>query len=169
MKSYISLKATFAIAVAIALGLNIPSAATASELSLHMAPIQISADYKSDVRAYKAQLSKLAAAEAEILNGWASVSGENYTTDQVMYSKLKVLLPKITKFVSRIEAIRPKNSKIYKAHAGYIEGWNLQFQGFTMTMSALETQDYAKVTSANGFLAKGRAKIAAFARTLNAL
>jgi hypothetical protein len=168
MKPKLSIKTPTTVVLAHALAMGITATATARELSPQMS-IQIKADYKSDVKAYKAQLSKLAAAEAEILNGWASVSGENYTTDQVMYAKLKVLLPKITKFVARIEAIRPKNSKIYKAHTGYIEGWNLQFQGFTMTLSALETQDYAKVTSANGFLAKGRAKIAAFARTLNTL
>jgi hypothetical protein len=71
--------------------------------------------------------------------------------------------------MTKLEAIKPRDSKIYKAHAVYVEGWNLQGQGFTMTLSALETQDYSKVTSANGFLAKGRAKISAFARTLKTL
>lgn len=164
-----TLKTFSAIALAVALGIGIAPTATAADLSPKLASIQIKTDYKSNLRSYKAQLAKLAGAEAEIINGWSSVSGENYTTDAVMYAKLKVLLPKISKFIRSIEAIKPKDSKIYKAHAVYVSGWNLQFQGFTMTLAALETQDYSKVTAANGYLAQGRAKIAAFTQTLSKL
>jgi hypothetical protein len=131
--------------------------------------IQISADYKSEVKAYKAQLSKLVKAETEIVNGWASVSGTNYTTDEAMYSKLVTMLPKVNAFIGRVEAIQPNNSKIYKAHRLYIDGWNYQYQGFTMAMAALENQDYSQMTQANSYLSKGRAKITAFTRSLKTL
>jgi hypothetical protein len=168
MKPKPSIKTLTAVVLALALAIGIPATATARELSPQMS-IQIKADYKSDVKAYKAQLTKLAGAEAEIINGWASVSGDNYTSDEVMYAKLQVLLPKISKFIAKLEAISPRNSKIYKAHTGYVEGWNLQSQGFTTWFNVLKNQDSSQVASANGYLAKGRAKINAFVRTLKTL
>jgi hypothetical protein len=144
----------------------------AAEASLPTTPhskIQINSSYSSELRAYKTQLSKLVKAETEIINGWSSVSGANYTTDDVMYSKLQMLLPKVNAFVARVEAIQPNNSKIYAAHRLYIDGWNYQYQGFTMVMAALENQDYAQMTQANSYLSKGRAKITAFSRTLKTL
>ena len=168
MKSKPSIKTPTTVVLVLALAMGIPATATARELSPQMS-IQIKADYKSDVKAYKAQLTKLAGAEAEIINGWASVSGDNYTSDEVMYAKLQVLLPKISKFIAKLEAISPRNSKIYKAHVGYVEGWNLQSQGFTTWFNVLKNQDSSQVASANGYLAKGRAKINAFVRTLKTL
>ena len=131
--------------------------------------IQINASYSSELKTYKAQLSRLMSAETEIINGWSSVSGVNYTTDEVMYNKLVKLLPKVNAFVGRVEAIQPNNSKIYAAHRLYIDGWNYQYQGFTMVMAALENQDYAQMTQANSYLSKGRAKITAFTRAVRVL
>jgi hypothetical protein len=168
MKSQSSVKTPSAVVLALALAMGIPATATAHDLSAHMSA-QFKADYKSDLKSYKAQLTKLAGAEAEIINGWASVSGDNYTSDEVMYAKLKVLLPKISKFIAKLEAISPRDSKIYKAHAGYVAGWNLQSQGFTTWFNVLKSQDSTQVAVANGYLAKGRAKINAFVRTLKTL
>jgi len=142
------------------------SAATASSFESR---VQISLDYKSELKAYKAQLSKLVKAETEIINGWSSVSGTNYTTDEAMYNKLVTMLPKVNAFIGRVEAIQPNNSKLYKAHRLYVDGWNYQYQGFTMAMAALENQDYSQMTQANSYLSKGRAKITAFTRTLKTL
>jgi hypothetical protein len=143
--------------------------ASAVVISSPASRIQISADYKSELKAYKAQLTKLIKAETEIVNGWSSVSGSNYTTDEAMYNKLVTLLPKVNAFIARVEAIQPNNSKIYNAHRLYVDGWNYQYQGFTMAMAALENQDYSQMTQANSYLSKGRAKITAFTRTLKNL
>lgn len=147
----------------------LPSTASAAVSSTFNSRIQLSYDYKSELKSYKNQLSNLIKAETEIVNGWSSVSGKNYTTDEAMYNKLVILLPKVNAFIGRIEAIQPNNSKIYNAHRLYVDGWNYQFQGFTMAMAALENQDYSQMTQANSYLAKGRAKITAFTRTLKTL
>ncbi len=169
MKMQKGMKVISAISILAALIGTQSYSATAALPSNPKSKIQITSSYSSELKTYKAQLSRLMSAETEIINGWSSVSGVNYTTDEVMYNKLIKLLPKVNVFVGRVEAIQPKNSKIYAAHRMYIDGWNYQYQGFTMVMAALENQDYAQMTQANSYLSKGRAKITAFTRTFRAL
>jgi len=169
MKMHKGIKAITVVSILAGLTATQSYLASAAITSNPHSKIQINASYSSELKTYKAQLSRLMSAETEIINGWSSVSGVNYTTDEVMYNKLVKLLPKVNAFVARVEAIQPNNSKIYAAHRLYIDGWNYQYQGFTMAMAALENQDYAQMTQANSYLSKGRAKITAFTRAIKVL
>ena len=140
---------------------------TASASQFHQ--VTFKASYKSDLAKYRAQVTRLASAESQIIAAWTSVSGANYTSDAVMYRKLNSIIPAVNSFITKLEAIKPTDPKIARAHAIYVEGWNYQYQGFTMVMSALDNQDMAQMTQANGYLAKGRAKITEFIRLAKAL
>jgi hypothetical protein len=125
--------------------------------------------YKKDLATYKARLSKLAPAEKKILTTYASVTGTNYTDDLTMYNTLIDLMPRVNRFITSIESIQPKNEKIFKTHKIYIDAWNLQYQGFTVVISALENQDYAQMSRANRLLSQGRSKMTEFTREIKKL
>ena len=111
-----------------------------------------SADTKKNV----ATIKKLGITESKILKEWDSVIGANYQDDYTTGMTLIGLLPKVNAFITKLEALTPKDRKLQNAINFWIDGWNKQAEGMALSISAIDTQDYAKAAKSNSVLAAGR-------------
>ena len=102
-------------------------------------------------------LPPIAEIETRVINRYDSVSGENYTDDLTMYTALKdEIVPNSLKLIEAAEAITVENEKIKDLHEIYIDAINKQHSAFTTILSAIESQDYSKVSEANTMLSDAR-------------
>ena len=104
------------------------------------------------------QLPKVADNESEAVELYESVSGDNYTDDERMYSVIKNdVVPIYKKFIDGLKSISSeiKTEEVQKVHQQYIEAASLQYDGFLLILSAIETQDPNQITKANEKLNKG--------------
>ena len=124
---------------------------------------------KKEYQAYMNSMQTLVKAENSILTKYGSVTGDNYTDDETMYDVLKDLAPEMSRFISRVEKIQPKNTTLRSIHKIYISGWNLQFEAVLLTLEALEDQSYAGMAKANKVLSQGRSKMTDFRARLQGL
>lgn len=98
-------------------------------------------------------------AETNMNTAYFSVSGENYTDDYTMYDVIQTqVVPESLKLVSQLEAITIKlnTEEVQSLNEIYVKAMNDQHQAFVLTLSALETQDYTIVASANEYLTNAR-------------
>ena len=116
------------------------------------------ADLEQDFTNYIEEIVVLAPEEDRIIGLYASVTGLNYTNDEVLYYTLyDEVIPGYRQFIVELEAIMPKNPRIREMHEVYIEAANMQYNAFTLMVSAIETQDMEKMTEANKGLDEARA------------
>ncbi len=104
------------------------------------------------------QLPKVADNESEAVELYESVSGDNYTDDERMYSVIKNdVVPIYKKFIDGLKSISSeiKTEEVQKVHQQYIEAASLQYDGFLLILFAIETQDPNQITKANEKLNKG--------------
>ena len=156
-----------ALTVAIAVSLAAP-AATAAPAPNHVREMAWGNTSK-EVLAYAKAMQALAPQEASLLARYGAVTGANYTTDKRMYTALVKLIPDLQKFIGKVEAVKTYNAKIAAVHEIYISAWNLQIEGMTMAMSALEQGSYATMAKANAKLSAGRAKMRQYILKVKAL
>ena len=104
------------------------------------------------------ELPKVASLETEAVNGYASVSGENYTSDSAMYYTIKqTVLPKYEEFNTKLNTIQPSTPEVKAMHQEYINAAGDQMEAFKLICLAIEKQDPEIIKQANSDLAKGRA------------
>ena len=119
--------------------------------------------------AYGKQITPLGTEENALLAAYASVTGSNYKSDQTTHDAILAILPRVQKFVSKLEAIQPTQPQILVIHNEYIDAWNLQSEAMIKIVSALENSDLGAISDANAQLAKGRAEIRDFLAKIKAL
>lgn len=111
-----------------------------------------------DFTLYVDEIILLAPEEDRIIGLYESVTGTNYTSDEKLYNTLlDEIVPSYREFVVELESIMPKNTRIRELHELYIDAANIQYNSFTLMLSALEEQDMDKVTQANQGLDEARA------------
>ncbi|MDN4494084.1 hypothetical protein [Ureibacillus aquaedulcis] len=111
-----------------------------------------------DFTLYIDEIILLAPEEDRIIGLYDGVTGTNYTNDEVLYNTLfDEIVPSYREFVVELESIMPQNERIRELHELYIDAANIQYNSFTLMLSALEEQDMDKVTEANQGLDKARA------------
>jgi len=113
------------------------------------------------------ELPKIGQLESEAIAAYASVSGNNYTSDSVMYFKIKdEVLPKYTEFNSKLQAIVPATEELKKIHGEYVEAAKDQLEAFTFIVDALIKQNADEIQKANVDLSKGVALIETWKKDL---
>lgn len=106
---------------------------------------------------YLDEMMLLAVEEERIIGLYDSVTGVNYTNDEVLYyTLLDEVIPGYRQFVSDLEAIMPKNAEVQALHEKYIEAANIQYNSFTLMISAIEQQSMDTMTEANQGLDEAR-------------
>lgn len=106
---------------------------------------------------YMDEIVLLAPEEERIIGLYDSVTGVNYVNDEMIYNTLlNDVIPSYRQFIIDLEAIMPKNKEIRELHEMYIEAANIQFNSFTLMISALEEQDVNTITEANQGLDEAR-------------
>jgi hypothetical protein len=146
---------------------NVPETSNSnSEQSTNRVEAGVSGDAFAE---YQDQMTPLAEQEQSIISRYDSVSGDNYTDDLTMYTELVSLTPDVQRFIAKIEAIMPSDPEIARIHNIYVDAWNAQAAGFTMTIDALEKQDYGIISEANKLLAEGRSLMRQYIEEVSAL
>lgn len=114
-------------------------------------------DLTQEFTNYIDEIILLAPEEDRIIGLYDSVTGLNYTNDEVLYyTLLDDVIPSYRQFTVEIESIMPKNQRIRDLHELYIEAANTQYNAFTLMISAIENQDMDTMTQANQGLDQAR-------------
>jgi len=97
--------------------------------------------------------------EAEALKKYASVTGNNYTSDSAVYETLKNdVIPVYNKFLEMLKKIPVQTDEVQQLHAIYVQGVETMYNGFVAKKQALERKDESRLIYANGQIEKGRAE-----------
>jgi hypothetical protein len=95
--------------------------------------------------------------EQKSLERYASVTGENYTTDQKVYTELKdFIIPTYQTFADNLKAITPEDGEIQRLHAVYINAAELMCNGFKKKLIGIENNNEAIIIQANNNIEKAR-------------
>jgi hypothetical protein len=105
-------------------------------------------------------LLNIAELERRSLETYASVIGENYTTDQRVYEALRdFVIPVYKRFLDALRDIRPENEEIKRVHSIYIQGAGLIYDGFNMKMLGIENGNEDIIIQGNERIEKGREEV----------
>jgi hypothetical protein len=103
------------------------------------------------------QVPKIVPLEAEIMDEYSSVTGENYKDDPTMLKVLQTLRPKCRRMLTILEEeITPKTAEVRKIHELYIDAYNNYYNAFLLIELAIEKADPAIIVKANEKLDKAR-------------
>jgi len=99
----------------------------------------------------------IAELERKSLERYASVVGENYTTDQRLYEELRdFVIPVYKRFLDGLREITPENDEIKAVHAIYIQAAELMYDGFKTKMLGIESGSEDIIIQGNEKIEKGR-------------
>src|SRR4030042_1321442 len=102
-------------------------------------------------------LMRIAELEKRSLERYASVIGENYTTDQRVYEELRdFVIPVYKRFVDGLRGIMPENEDIKRVNAIYIQAAELMYDGFKNKMLGIENGNGDIIIQGNEKIEKGR-------------
>jgi len=111
-----------------------------------------------DIVAYVNQdLISIAELERKSLESYASVTGENYTTDQKVYETLKdFVIPTYKRFVEALRNIAPEKDIIRRVHGIYVRAAESTQEGFYTKMLGIENNDEGIIIQGNNKIEQGR-------------
>jgi len=99
----------------------------------------------------------IAELESKALERYASVTGENYTTDQRTYEALRDgVIPLYKRFLDGLRKIQPETEEVKKLHRIYILGAEQLYEGFKEKRYGIEIGNEKIIRSANEKIEKGR-------------
>ena len=108
-----------------------------------------SADTKKNVSILK----KLSTTETSLLGRYNAVTGKNYKDDYTTGMALVALVPDVSAYIGKLNALNAKDSKFQAAIDLYIQAWDKYLEGMTIFIDAIDNQDYSKAAQANSALA----------------
>lgn len=93
------------------------------------------------------------------LEKYASVVGENYTTDKKVLDMLKEeVVPIYGRFLDGLREITPQENEVKMLHGIYIRGAESLYEGFKMKVLGIERNDEGIIRMANEKIEKGAAE-----------
>jgi hypothetical protein len=88
------------------------------------------------------ELPKVAALESEAVDAYASVVGENYKSDSIMYATIQeTVIPKYEEFYGKLSSVHPSTKEVTTMHEEYVKAAKDQLEGFKLISLAIEKQD----------------------------
>lgn len=95
--------------------------------------------------------------ETASLERYASVTGPNYKSDQVLLHALQdFVVPNYGRFLKLLRDVHPVREEIRPIHKAYIRGAEQLYSGFKALMLGVETRDVRLVEEANKRIEEGR-------------
>lgn len=95
--------------------------------------------------------------ETTSLDRYASVTGTNYQSDQVLLAELQnFVVPNYGRFLRLLRNVHPAREELKPLHRTYIRGAEQLSSGFKTLMLGVETQDRHLVEEANRRIEEGR-------------
>ena len=102
----------------------------------------------------------IAELEQRSLESYASVTGENATTDKRLFETLRdFIVPTYKRFVIGLKNIPVENQEVREVHAIYIKAAESTLEGFQTIMIGSENSDETVIRQGNKKLEEGRAGI----------
>jgi hypothetical protein len=125
----------------------------------------------SDIVNYVNQgLLSIAELETRSLKSYASVIGENYTSNQRVYEELKdFVVPTYKRFLDGLRNITPEDEEVRRVHVIYIQAAESMYDGFRTKMIGIEKNDENLIIQGNQKIEKGRIGIERWRSELDAL
>lgn len=118
----------------------------------------VSGPAASDIVNYVNQgLIAIAELEQKSLETYASVSGENATTDQKLLDTLRdFIVPTYKRFITGLRDIKPETLEVRTVHSTYLKAAESTIEGFQMLIIGLENKDQRIIEQGNKKLEEGR-------------
>ncbi len=125
---------------------------------------------KQDLIEYYKNVTKLNTLEHEAITAYSSVIGVNYKNDNDVHSTLvKVVIPQYESLYQQLKNISPATVEVKNLHSLYLEGADLQLQGFKLIAKAIEKKDRLLTDQANDNISIGHKKITEYGTCFNDL
>jgi aspartate-semialdehyde dehydrogenase len=116
------------------------------------------------------QLKEVIPLENKAVESYQSVTGTNYTSDQILYNTLnQEVIPMYIGFVKELKAIHPETKEVQDIHSQYIKAATLQYNAFIKMAEALDEEDQSKVKEVNGMLEEARKIMSKYMNSLDKL
>lgn len=126
-----------------------------------------SARYKKHIMQYSTNLKAISALETQATEGFNSVTGNNFTNDEAVLSKLETeVIPAYSKFSERLKGITPEEDELKTIHLTFIKASGLQLEAFMRFKEAIEKKDKAIAESANKLMVEERALIDEYSKAM---
>ncbi len=104
------------------------------------------------------EMKKVRDLESTAVQAYASVSGENYENDSIMYTVInETVLPNYQEFYNTLSSIKPATEEVATLHREYVRAASDQLEAFTLILEAIEKQDVQIINRANEDLGQARA------------
>jgi hypothetical protein len=114
------------------------------------------------------EMVKVAEQESLAINAYASVSGENYENDSIMYAVIsQTVVPTYQEFYNTLSAIKPASDEVSGLHKEYVRAAADQLDAFKLVLEAIEKQDVAIIERANEDLDEARALLSLWREDLD--
>lgn len=115
------------------------------------------------------EMPKVADLESEAVDAYASVSGENYENDSIMYYTIaNTVIPRYEAFYEMLESIDPATEEVSNLHHEYVVAAADQLEAFKLILEAIEKQDADIITQANADLDKASVLLGQWREDLDA-
>lgn len=104
------------------------------------------------------EMEKVRDLESTAVQAYASVSGENYENDSIMYTVInETVLPNYQEFYNTLSSIKPATEEVANLHREYVRAASDQLEAFNLIIEAIEKQDVQIINRANEDLSQARA------------
>ena len=108
--------------------------------------------------------------EVNALKAYASVTDQNYTTDERVLEVLKItVIPYYQRFAELLREISPESEKLKRIHWLYVNGAEGMLNGFRAKMIGIENNDIHLIRMANNQIIAGRNETLKWKTKLNEL
>ena len=92
----------------------------------------------------------LAELEQKSLERYASVTGDNYTSDEAVYHALKdQVIPLYRRFLEGLRALRPETDEVRNLNRSFVEGAQAMYEGFRLKMVGIEQGEESLIIAGN--------------------
>lgn len=114
------------------------------------------------------EMEKVRELESTAVQAYASVSGENYENDSIMYTVIsETVLPNYQEFYNTLSSIKPATEEVASLHREYVRAASDQLEAFNLIIEAIEKQDVQIINRANEDLSQARALLALWREDLD--
>ena len=104
------------------------------------------------------------------LTAYASVTDQNYTTDENVHETLKtIVIPYYKRFTELLREISPGSEDLAHIHSFYVNGAESMYNGFKAKMVGIEKRDENLIRLANSQIIAGRDETLKWKTELNIL
>ncbi|MCY6356560.1 hypothetical protein [Clostridium sp. ZS2-4] len=96
---------------------------------------------KSDLMSYMNRISEAVTLEEDVLNDYRKVSGENYKEVDTYVVIKKIIIPKYTEFINKLDDIKPKTDEVKQLHEIYVKAAHVRLESFKQMEEGFEKKD----------------------------